>query len=794
MYGIILYTQMMNTKTQRWWDVPAALFLLGALFSAAVRLQVTNWTEHLGRIEFVVILGVIFGLALGKSIFSGRVTFWLGLAYSVFVIPWHLGLLMPQGDWTFRLNYLYARLFWATSDFIHNQPVRDPILFLSTMTILYWFASLLASYRLVRRANPWLPLLSLGGMILVIEYTSELYRYARISGSIYSFLYLLFSLILMGRLYFLRSRKDWEQRGGTIELEVGYDLGRGVIISALVLALLAWNTPFLLNVFSSGNPAQERITRSWQVFKDRVSKAANSLRSPAPLVVEGYGNNMFLGTGGTLGDNEVFTVQLDGVKSRPSGRFYWTARNYDTYLNGQWVTSISGSQDIGPGESQLTYPEWDLRKSVQFTFSSNIPLLQTLYHPSEPLGISRDSKAVLSVDENGEADLNAIVMDPPLKAGETYSVLARIAQPTVSAMRNDTGDYPDWVTSRYLQLPDNFSPRIADLAQQVAGSEQTNYDKALAVTQYLRRAITYSESVPEAPRNQDPIEWFLFDHRSGFCNYYASAEVLMLRSLGIPARLVVGYAEGTWDPEKDLFSVIAKDSHAWPEVYFSTLGWIAFEPTVSQPLMSFPAGEGADRNSFPDANVQEPPSEEDYLNNAPSSGDPNQDILDFYRNQGAGVDQGASISPWTIALLVFLVLAGVLVFLEWRRRKIMSLPFPTWVEKSLDERGFRTPDWLRIWSRRSLRTPMENLFSNVGLMLRIWGQKLDPSQTPSEQVNLLVTVVPGVKDYADALLEEYQRALYSPYPANLYRARKAVEDLRSVGLRNWALRLVGIEA
>ena len=321
-----------------------------------MRLNATNWTENLGRVQIIVLLGVIFGLALGKSMFSGRTTFWMGLAYSIFAVPWQLGMIVGGADWNYRLNLLYARLWYAVYDFIRNEPVHDPILFIATMMVLYWFASLLASYRLVRRANPWLPLLALGGMILVIEYTMEMYRYARVVGGTYSFLYLLFCLVLLGRIYYLRSRREWEQRGGTVELEVGYDLGRGVLISAVVLALLAWNTPRLVNVFSDNNN-QERISRGWQIFRDRISKGVDSLRSPAPMIVEGYGNNLFLGTGGVLGDDVMFEVKPEGA--RPAGRMYWSARTYDTYLNGQWVTTIADRREVGPGQEPMAY-DWDL--------------------------------------------------------------------------------------------------------------------------------------------------------------------------------------------------------------------------------------------------------------------------------------------------------------------------------------------------------------------------------------------------------------------------------------------------
>ncbi len=782
-----MYTRDMKIKTPRWWDVPAALFLMGALLSAALRLHATEWTAELSRIEFNVILAAIFGFSLGISRFRGRWTFLMGLIYSLFFIPWQLGLIIPGMEWTERLNLLYARLWYATADFLANQPVKDPILFLTTMMILYWLASLLSSYQLVRRANPWLPLLSLGVMIIVIEYTMEMYRYARVVGATYSFVFIVFTLLLMGRLYYLRSRKEWEQRGGTVELEVGYDLGRGVAVAAVILALVAWNTPRVVNFFDTNNPARERVTRSWQVFRDRISNAANSLRSPSPMVVEGYGSNIFLGTGGELSEEVVFTVEPE--YGRNTGRFYWTARTYDQYRSGQWLTTISDTLKIGPSQNPVELPNWNMRRRMELSFNSRISLLKTLYYSGEPVNINREAEAVVSIADDGAADVNALLLDPPLKAGETYSVRVSIAQPTVLGLRESGEEYPDWVSERYLDIPENFSPRIIELARQIAGEEPTPYDKAVAITQYLRRTITYAETVPEPPRGREPLEWFLFDHRAGFCNYYASAQVLMLRSLGVPARLAVGYAEGIWDPEVEVYVVAGKDSHAWPEVYFANIGWVAFEPTVSQPVQEFPAGERVEAQSPQSPSEINPEPTFDPLSMVPPPGDPfDPSALDLPASNPLD-----SIKPWMVVLFLALVVLALVSFLEWRRRRSQDLPLPSFLEKTLDEYGFRTPAWLRMWSRRALRTPMENLFSAVALMLRVWGQPVEPAQTPAEQVALLVNVVPGIQNQALILLDEYQRAMYSQYPANLSRARQAVAELRNIGYRNWMMRLVGLE-
>jgi hypothetical protein len=155
---------------------------------------------------------------------------------------------------------------------------------------------------------------------------------------------------------------------------------------------------------------------------------------------------------------------------------------------------------------------------------------------------------------------------------------------------------------------------------------------------------------------------------------------------------------------------------------------------------------------------------------------------------------GRPIAFWSIVLGLVLVVLAVFAFLAWRRRTSIDLPLPSWIERALDERGFRTPGWLRLWSRRALRTPMENMFANISFMLRVWGHKAGAALTPAEQVALLINVVPGIQEQALTLLDEYQRAMYSQYPADLPRARNAVGELRTIGYRNWMMRLVGLEA
>ena len=119
-----------------------------------------------------------------------------------------------------------------------------------------------------------------------------------------------------------------------------------------------------------------------------------------------------------------------------------------------------------------------------------------------------------------------------------------LSNPNIEQLREAGTEYPAWVTETYLQLPADFSPRIRELAEEITAEAETPYDKAGAITRYLRENIEYAATINARPRNTDTLEWILFEHKQGYCVYYATSEILMLRSLGIPARMAVGFAQG----------------------------------------------------------------------------------------------------------------------------------------------------------------------------------------------------------------------------------------------------------
>ncbi len=164
--------------------------------------------------------------------------------------------------------------------------------------------------------------------------------------------------------------------------------------------------------------------------------------------------------------------------------------------------------------------------------------------------------------------------------GLTYEFLADLDYFTGDGLRalGDASGNDARLDPRYLAVADTVDlDRVRTLAQQLVGDSATRYDRAVALQEYFRdpQEVTYATSV--TPSGDDSVSVFLSD-RSGYCVQFATAMIVLARSLGIPARMAVGFLPG--ERGADGQSVIrGTDAHAWPEVYFAGAGWVRFEPT-----------------------------------------------------------------------------------------------------------------------------------------------------------------------------------------------------------------------
>lgn len=806
----------MDEKSERWWNSEVAVIMLAVLFTVSGRLIATHWTSNLGITLYVMFIGYVLGLALGQSRLPAAVTRLFGVVYTLILIPWILGanLTSPELEWIDRLAGMAQRIESAWNLFALHQPVYDPILFLLLMGFLFWLVSMAAGYYLTRHGSPWMAILPAGVVLIVVNHYD---RFAEGSGRNTVALFLFLVLVLLARVTFLRYRSEWRRSGTFVQPEAGLDLWPITLGFVFGLMLLA-------NIFGSVSAASvvadqqvgdfwTQIGQPWDHFRQRISDAFASLRSSEAIATTNYEDDMALGTGSVLGDNVVFTVYSASTFTTDI-RNYWKARSYDSYTKGHWTSTITVRQPANPNSFNLTYPFLPGRNEVEFLFHPISVQFTSLYSSGEPAWFSRAGQAITIAtgQELSPRDLVAFTSDTAVRPGDTFDLRAWVGTPTIGQLTKTSTDYPTYVKDLYLALPTNLSPRFKELATQITAGMSTPYDKIIAITRWLRNNITYQDPIPNPPPGRDPVEWFLFDYKKGYCNYYASAEVLLLRTLGIPARIAVGYAQGEYNQGSGMFTVRQKDSHAWPEVYFTGIGWEEFEPTVSQDPRVFPEGDtlGSGGNPTPDNSL---------LGRGNRSGEP-------FPTPGATVNlpnpNAVLFERILFALAILAVLTALVVlarFVIWPRlgsilipvaidqltgrwdpllssrakfvnRLLREVPLVVLLVGFFSSRGWTIPRWLKRLSQRAILNPFERAFGVLDQVFRLLGERVAPSMTPTEKVTALMVLLPDASSSGQVLLDEYLQAEYSPHPADLDVAVSASQTIRRMAYRTFFLRLI----
>lgn len=767
---------MKNSQPRRW-DWPSAGLLVLMMQVAAIRLVITDWTEFLFLSETLALLGVTLGLALGCSQFKSPGVFLLASGYSLIIIPWQLSLVI-SGNVAFpeRLASVGGRLYFSINQFSQREVVEDSLLFVAFISIVIWFVSLASAYWWARHEN-FLAAALPGGIFTLIIQLYDLFHSIRIWAL---GIYILLALFLLGRKYYLKNNTTWRARRVFQMQGTSFDLMRGMIVAATCMVLLAWTMPASAAGWQSAIRSWSRITRPWREAQEWLSNAVQSLEATGRRSGgDFFGNQLNLGIGSPLLDTTLFTVEVNSLPEQPP-RLYWRGYVYDTYENQRWSNTFDLTDKYNPEQEPLPIPDMGKRLPARFTVTTQVKQA-LLYTVSQPVWISRPGQIKAVKIVGGESDLVAWFADPRLAAGEQYQVQSAILNPSIQDLKTAGTDYPEWVVQRYLQLPGNFSPRIQALATDITSGLSTPYEKTAAITRYLREEIKYANPLPvPPPKGADPLEWVLFESKQAFCNYYASAEVLMLRSVGIPARLAVGFAEGQFDSSH--YIVRNFDAHAWPEVYFPGIGWVEFEPTGNQsPLFRPDIAEPA----LLENNLLDRIRAADVLENNHRLPFPGQGFEEE-------VDIPAGSNPNRRPYLVYLGWTVFLIVVVWllNRKYAVVDRFPAQLQAVIEKNGGQAPTWIAHWARWNLLTPVEQSFETINRSLRLLGKKPCPHHTPAERARALQERLPAASSAIQTLAAQHQAALFTPQMGHTGRARHAsftiwLYTLRMLWQRFW---------
>jgi hypothetical protein len=762
----------MANDQKTWWDFPAAVFLMTAIWFSGIRLDATGWIDHLELVEFMAISGCTLGLIIGRSRLNASLAKLVGLGYSIVILLWQLSLAAPpEESYAERLAQVVGRMYTSVMQFAGNQRLDDPIFFLACISILYWSFSLISGYLLARYGRPWYPLAAAGAVLVMIEFYHAPGALGWESGAFATSL-----LLLAGRLHYVKQKRRWQKNNLAVDSETGMGMGKASLAISLLVVLIAWNLP----IFSPAiwkqvlTSSPDMLTPlSWQ---ERLSKIVAAVNQAPTQEGDNFGGFMELGRAASTGSNVIFTASI--IESEgPGARYYWRARAYDFYDNGSWVNSQDKFIDLAAGEEHFKSNPGPGRRETLIQFVISASKLRNLFTAGDPRSLSLPVKVTGEITSEGIVDVNAVTAHENLLRGASYRQTSLVANPSGQYLRGTSQDYPVWVQARYLQLPAGLTQRTRNLAQEITEGKETPYDKAEAITAWLRREITYESTIPDPPAGREAMDWFLFDHKAGYCNFYATAEVILLRSLGVPARMAVGYAQGELDPETGRYLVLRKDSHAWPEVYFPGIGWIEFEPTVSQPELHY--------------------REMDMIGEAPNQDPPIDDEFGRIRDSEEGLMDGLipeSMKPvqtpstqamlWDrskqgiFLLAVLFAAAGMGIGLKrYCERRNTSLP--ALAAAILRRVGLKIPGWLNFLAYYFGLPPVSRSFLLVPVYIRLLGGRKPAGATPAESVRFLNNLEPATTYYSQILLAEYERETFSRLPVDQEAGEKAAGALRN---------------
>lgn len=510
----------------------------------------------------------------------------------------------------------------------------------------------------------------------------------------------------------------------------------------------------------------------------RVTGGYLSQYAPRNQLVSGFSDDVRLGEIGEIQQSSqvVMRIEIEGD----------TQGNHDLMWRGVALASFDGRRWFNPPHQLTLWMQqqgrYDLEAAARATRSeaATVVTAPRLIHyrvVMEPVDTNVFFLAPVARELIGS--YRSIALD---KAGTVYNhdrfrpvtyyaASSDIARPGADTLRAAEGAAPDDVLQQYLALP-ALDPRIRDLAEQATTGAGTNYDRAALIENYLKTRFGYTLQLPGTPP-ADPLAHFLFERRQGHCEYFASAMTVMLRALGVPARIVNGFRGGEFNDVTGSYIIRARDAHSWVEAYFPGQGWVSFDPTPAgdrpQPgaWQRFLLYVDAAREFWREWVINYDFTHQNQLGSTmlEASRRRRLDTLKWIRDRyrllvraAQETQRRAKESPQEWGLGAVATLAGLLVLVNSRRL------WRGWRNRRTAARPERAPQAAAsIWYERLLKR----------LARRGWSKR--PTQTPEEFVTTLAD--PLLQEQVARFTQHYERARFGESSEDAKKLPELYEEI-----------------
>ena len=306
----------------------------------------------------------------------------------------------------------------------------------------------------------------------------------------------------------------------------------------------------------------------------RVSRGWAGRGETMATSIAGFSDQVSIGEhGSTILGNPEIVLRVEFPSGAPDGigGLHWRGRSYDRFDGVRWTRS----DNLPPSSAPASWyrGRWgdDFIEQQIFGSALDTRVLFAL-HPAIDIDATNGVQPLF--DNAGDFVYWG-------RGAPAYTAVSPTSNPPAEELRQPArGFRPSG--DHYLQLPRRIDPRINELADSITAGLDNRYDRAVAIRDYLQ-TFEYTRQLPATAR-ETTLHHFLFERQAGHCEYFSTAMVVMLRSVGIEARNVNGFLGGQWSNFGDYLVVTQNEAHSWVEVWFPGYGWVTFDPT--------PAGVG----------------------------------------------------------------------------------------------------------------------------------------------------------------------------------------------------------
>ena len=557
------FSYRLGKSRWNWIQASASIAALGVLFVWILGARLTQPLLHLGDVILSSIPQIVPAIRTGNSIDTTSI-----------LETWRV---IIEASST-----LLTRLQTWTHGFNKGITINDALIRNMVWVLILWLTSAWMGWFAEKR-NAIASLLP--AMVILSAVTS--YSEYKID-SLWFMVVLL--LLLMGIWNYRNHTLRWEKRRIDYSDSVRVDTTQAVIFLTLSVSMVAFSIPSVSWQDIVDYVRERQTNEAAEVLGIQEPKAAGQpVRTQTPSLPQDH-----LLSGGSANSEEIVmtirTGELPPIVSQTltvdAPRYYWRSTVYDQYVGTGWVTGtvfpqrISAGTPLIPGllngyrvahlDVKMAAPEGRLFWSG-ILFSADIPFTAN-WRLRPPSDLFAEQAALL------QADIFAASSSATSYQADVYIPLLGIGD-----LRSASTQYPEDILERYLALPRDIPERVRELAREITDGVSNPYDKAKAIETYLRTNYPYDLDVPAPPEGREVADYFLFDLKKGYCDYYATSMVVLARSVGIPARFVSGYSPGSYDAPNAQYIVRELNAHSWVEVYFPEIGWVEFEPTASLP-------------------------------------------------------------------------------------------------------------------------------------------------------------------------------------------------------------------